>query len=89
MERLLRLEDRIDPARLRAHAERFGRPRFEQAYRAFVEARLRERGSAAHRPVPAPVESQAYGDAGSPSAAWTAGFPSSGRSRAPARRSNA
>ena len=46
VERLLRMEDRIDPARLRAQAERFGRPRFERAYRAFVEARLEERGSA-------------------------------------------
>ena len=50
VERLLRLEDRIDPARLRAHAERFGRPRFERAYRAFVEARLRDRGSGAQVP---------------------------------------
>ena len=52
VKRLLRLEDRIDPARLRAHAERFSRPRFERAYRAFVEARLRDRGSAAQGPSP-------------------------------------
>ena len=46
VERLLRMEDRIDPARLRAQAERFSRPRFEQAYRAFVESRLRDRAGA-------------------------------------------
>ena len=47
VERLLRMEDRIDPAHLRAHAERFSRPRFEQAYRTFVESRLRESAGAA------------------------------------------
>ena len=52
VERLLRMEDRLDPARLRANAERFSRPRFEQGYRAFVEARLGERGSAARSRPP-------------------------------------
>ena len=46
VERLLRMEDRIDPERLRAHAERFSRSRFEQAYRAFVESRLQDRAGA-------------------------------------------
>ena len=55
VERLLRMEDRVDPARLRAHAESFGRTRFERAYRAFVEARLRDRAGSARRAAAAPA----------------------------------
>ena len=50
VERLMGMEDRIDPARLRVQAERFSRRRFERAYRTFVEARLGERGARASAP---------------------------------------